>query len=250
MGTRFDALLFGASELLLAEIWEEIYSIVKHLESILNRFDPSSVISKINESAAFLPQKVDPLIWDILLSAEHYNRLSSGLFDISLGYASDIILDTSTQTVFFQTKDVTLDFGGYAKGFALKVILDKLAAHSISCAFLNFGDSSISTIGMHPHGSNWDVGIANPYNKEQLLESITLQNQSLSVSGNMPSHPVHICNPLDRTLICSKKMTYVVAANPLDAEVLSTVAMIATPVQFESIATKFELDKYKIYNEL
>ena len=250
MGTRFDVLLFGASEVFLADVWKDIYETVERLESIFNRFDATSTVSLLNARAIHSPVHVDPLMWNVLLSAQHYNHLTAGLFDITLGFADSVILDPAVHTVAFKSKDVSLDFGGYAKGFALLTILDTLATHSITSAFLNFGDSSITALGEHPLASTWNVGVSNPYNKEQLLVNLPLINQSLSVSGNMPSHPVHICNPLDRTFIDSRKMSYVVAANPLDVEVLSTVAMVATASQFETIALNFELDKYKIYNEL
>lgn len=250
MGTRFDVLLFGASEVFLAEVWRDIYEIVKCFESIFNRFDATSTVSLLNTRAIHTPVFVDSLMWNVLLSAQRYNHLTAGLFDITLGFADSVTLDSDTHTISFKSNDVSLDFGGYAKGFAMQAILDKLETYSITSAFLNFGDSSITTLGMHPLGLPWNVGVSNPYDKEQLLMNLPLANQSLSVSGNMPSHPVHICNPLNRTFIESKRMTYVVAANPLDVEILSTVAMISTASQFESIALNFELDKYKIYNEL
>ena len=113
-----------------------------------------------------------------------------------------------------------------------------LRAKDVSCAFVDFGSSSILGIGKHPYGDSWKVGVVDPYTKMQVRE-ISLNDCSMSTSGNAPSYSGHIRDPRTGAACQGRKLVTVISDNPLDAEVLSTVLMIAGDEEREQILGNF-----------
>jgi thiamine biosynthesis lipoprotein len=113
-----------------------------------------------------------------------------------------------------------------------------LRSKGVSCAFVDFGSSSILGIGKHPYGDSWKVGVVDPYTRLQVRE-ISLNDCSMSTSGNAPSYSGHIRNPRTGEPCGGRKLVTVLSDNPLDAEVLSTVLMIAGDKEREIIMANF-----------
>jgi len=246
MGTRLDALLFGAAS--LQSLWRDIEAEMRRLEKLLNRFDSESEVARVNSDAQFQPVELSDELWSVLLDCRRYRLLTDGLFDVALGRFSDIAFFADRQSVQFERYGVMLDFGGYGKGYALRRISEMLAGEGVKRGLVNFGNSSTLAIGSHPHGDCWQTGIEDPYGNAGTLATVSLLDASLSVSGNSPTRPQHIVNPLTREMAGGKALIAVVAPDPLDAEVLTT-ALVAANLDREKVdwLQNFKIDKiYKL----
>ena len=175
---------------------------------MLNRFDATSEVSKLNSHTQQDSVSVSAELEDILRSCQYYYEKTLHLFDITLNDFSQIQIH-GNHHISFSNFSVTLDFGGFAKGYALKKIQEILLRGNIENAFVDFGNSSIMGIGHHPYGDCWKVSLQNPYTQ--------------------------------------KKVTSILSDNPLDAEILSTVWMIADDQQREQINENFKHIKGTIY---
>ena len=113
-----------------------------------------------------------------------------------------------------------------------------LRSKGITCAFVDFGSSSILGIGKHPYGDSWKVGVLDPYTRLQVRE-ISLNDNSMSTSGNAPTYSGHIRDPRTGAVCQGKKLVTVISENPLDAEVHSNVLMIAGDDEREQILNNF-----------
>jgi thiamine biosynthesis lipoprotein len=249
MGTRLDALLFGEDPAALNGLWHELTAETVRLERLLSRHDTESALYRINRDAVLYPVSVDEHLWPVLLDCRRYFEQTNGWFDVTLGYFDNVELDESTRTVFLKSGK-GFDLGGYAKGYALRRVRQLLAARKMTPALVNFGDSTILAVGAHPHGDCWPVGIDNPYSRER-MDDFRLRDVSLSVSGNMPSHPQHIVNPQTGRHVTARKITAVTAGDPVDAEVLTTALMVAADdgrATGEVISRFSSVETYKIYN--
>ena len=71
------------------------------------------------------------------------------------------------------------------------------------------------------------------------VREISLNDKSMSTSGNAPSYSGHIRDPRTGQSCQGRKLVTVLSDNPLDAEVLSTVLMIAEDEEREIIMTNF-----------
>lgn len=247
MGTRLDVILLGQEKYRLEAAWNQVQEEVIRLDKMLNRFDPESEIYALNQTALHEPAKVNDELWHILLHCKQYYTLTEGYFDISLKDYSRVVLEQATQTVLFDIPDIYLDLGGYAKGYALNKMREILQQEGITQALINFGNSSVLGIGSHPYGDCWSVGIDNPYCPGEILGEVQLKDSAMSTSGNMPSHPQHIVNPMTHEYITEHKLVTIIASDAVDAEVLSTVLMATDTEQAERIKQRFTIDYSRIF---
>lgn len=213
MGTKLEVLLCGVEENEAKGLWERIIEELVSLDKLFNRFRADSDVSAWNEGG--IP--TEALIKAIGI-CDGYKERTGGVFDVGLSGK--------------------LDFGGFAKGYALREINGMLRRGGITGAFVNFGNSSIVTIGSHPLGGDWKVDLPNPWTG-QTVGQFCLRGKALSVSGNSPQYVGHIINPQTGAADMSHRLSSVVCDDPLDAEVLSTAALASSPEQLEHLKSAF-----------
>lgn len=248
MGTRFDIVIVGKRKAEGEGVWKKITEELRKLDGMLNRFDQGSEVSQINLRAAEQPIAVSNEMWTILMDCQYYYRATLGLFDVTLKDFSKIVFNEDRQSVFFPLPDLHLDFGGYAKGYALDQIKTILAETDARQCFIDFGNSSILALGHHPYGNCWKVGIKNPFVEGEIMAEVTLRNASLSTSGNTSSYSKHIIDPLSGKYNEERKLVCVVSRNAIEAEVLTTTLMIAAPDKKKIITDNFDVEKVMEYN--
>lgn len=249
MGTRLDILITAKEKAVAESVWYQVVAEITRLEKMLNRFDAESELAKLNANAANNDVKLSDELWDILTSCKKYYNDTNGLFDITLNDFSAINFNELEKTVSFAKEDLSVDLGAYAKGYALQKLKIIFNENDVAHVFVNFGSSSVMAMGHHPHGDCWSINVENPFQKGHLLHTLELRNNSLSTSGNMPSHTQHIMNPYTKRYNDERKLVCVTANNAVDAEVLSTALMIATDEQAANIKTNFCFDTVKIFNK-
>lgn len=247
MGTRFDFLTTDKNLSDSNVIWNRIVLELKRLNEMLNRYDIRSEISSINSKAFYEPVQVSQEMWSILKSCQNYHILTLGLFDITLNDFSKVLFDEEKCSVIFSENGISLDFGGYAKGYALAKIKDIIHQVGIKDCFVDFGNSSILGIGHHPYGDAWMVSVENPFNRDEILAEISLKDLALSVSGNTPTYTGHIIRPDTKKPISERKIVSITSVDPLDAEVLSTVFMVANDSEKERIKENFKVQDITEY---
>lgn len=248
MGTRFDLVLIGKSRDMSGIIWKRMTTELERLDSMLNRFISSSEISVINQTASVRPVKVSEEMWEILCDCRAYHQKTFGLFDITLKDFSKLEFHAEERSVFIRQPDLSLDLGGFAKGYAMKRLIAILKDDEVENCFIDFGNSAIYALGHHPYGDAWKVSIENPFLKGEILGEFTLTNTALSTSGNTPVYTGHIVNPLSGKKIEDRTMLCVESEDPLDAEVLTTALIAADNHQAEKIVSQFNLKQTKKFN--
>ena len=247
MGTRFDIISIGKSKETSEAVWQYISLELIRLDKMLNRFDPNSEISHINNFAVQESVSLSNEFWKILLTCKEFHKRTLGLFDITLTDFTKIDFNYNSYSIRFQIPGLLLDLGGYAKGYALKKINQILVKSTVNQAFVNFGNSSILGIGHHPFGHSWKISINNPYKAGEAIDEIDLIDMSLSTSGNTPSYPKHIINPTTGKYDDTLKLVCVKAKDPVVAEVVSTSLMIASQRERKEILRNFEVEFTQTY---
>jgi thiamine biosynthesis lipoprotein len=141
-------------------------------------------------------------------------------------------LDEAPRTVRFARPGMSLDLGGFGKGYALNRLADGLKREGVQRAFLSFGESSITVLGRHPHGPAWPVGIANAAAPSETVYSFALCDASLSCSGTTPGNFFgegqvfgETLNPHTGRPIEGYRTICVASTSAADAEVLSTALL-------------------------
>ncbi len=247
MGTRFDVLLSDVDLGTGNKCWSQIVNELQRLEKMMNRFDPTSEVSRLNVNASKTPTTVSNELWFILQECKKYHQLTNGLFDITLSDFHNIEFHTNIQSVSF-TKGISLDFGGFAKGYALEKIKEILRNENVENAFIDFGNSSILAIGKHPYGDSWKASVVNPFIPGNILKEFALKNSSLTTSGNTPSYTGHIINPASGKQCITKKCVCIVTNNASEGEVLSTALMVAHEEEKQEIIKNFKTEQIIEFN--
>lgn len=222
MGTRLDVLLFGDDRQRLEDVWSHAESELRRLEKMLNRFDSESEVGKVNRDAQFSSVELSDELWEIMLDCRRYYELTEGFFDVTLSDFGKIEFMEETHRVLFDKYGLSLDFGGYAKGYALRCVRKRLNDAGITRALVNFGNSAVLGLGTHPFGDNWAIGVEDPYRDHTVVTTINLCDMALSLSGNTPLNAQHIMNTKTSEWVAGDRMVAVVSDDPVDAEVLTT----------------------------
>jgi thiamine biosynthesis lipoprotein len=263
MGTRFSMVLPGVDTMTGEALAEFADSHLRSQERLMSRFDAMSPVSELNRRAGEEPMAVPPAIWSILAQCRDHWKRTRGAFDITQWPLNQlwrehvqqgaepseeairetrgrtgmerIRLDAAERTVKFEAHGMSIDFGGFGKGFALERLAEHYRAQGVERAFFSFGESSVTVIGSHPHGPAWPVGIANMFHPETAVHDFSLRDASLSTSGTAPFNETggsqnfgHIINPRDGRPISGYRTMSVMSPSAIDAEVLST-ALLVTP---------------------
>ena len=245
MGTRFEMMVLHPDKVLLEALWERLVAQFAAWEAALNRFSAESEVARLATLGEGESMAVSPLLGDLLHEAHRYHRLTDGLFDITLGRAP--LPEVHEGAIRRAGDPLALDFGGIAKGYALRWLSEQFAEQGIRQAFVDFGRSSILGIGHHPYGDSWQVEVQNPYGGAA-VGCFALRDEALSTSGNTPDYVGHIVRPDSGERCEERRVAVIKSRDPLDAEVLSTVWMIATEAERKALSARFEAIDAVIYN--
>lgn len=222
MGTRLEMLMAGVEEGLCRELWERMCAVAERLQSLMNRFDPGSEVSRINSAGEAI---LSPEMSGIISICEHFRKSTGGLFDIGRGTVDwENAFDEGHSRI--SLRGGNLDFGGIGKGYLLKMYKEMLQEAGVATAYIDFGGSSIMTLGHHPYGNCWKVGVVDPYSGAKIRE-IGLVDMSMSTSGNQPGYEGHITDPRNGLPVTGRRLVTILSPDPLTAEIASTAAMIA-----------------------
>lgn len=151
---------------------------------------------------------------------------------LALTDPQDILLDTSTRSVFLKKKGMAIDLGSLAKGYIADNIIQYFKENGASTAMINLGGNFLA-YGPNPQRTNglWHVGIQHPYKERGHFLTITpVRNCSVVTSGvyertltinNQTYH--HI---LDKTtgypIATTMQSITIYAKSSLDCEIWST----------------------------
>ena len=183
----------------------------QEINSIYNKWNPESEVSRINQADAGVAVEVSPQLISFLQQCSSFVELSQGRFDPTIesvqalwkahlekdttpsqseidqlkgavGWSNLIIHNTSVVKKHRKTR---LDLGGIAKGYCVDLLVERLKKRGFKSVFVEWG-GEIRAIGKHPQGRQWAVFISNleDLNPEHALAYVPLTNQSIATSGD------------------------------------------------------------------
>ena len=246
MHTRVDIILCcqkSENELML--VVNSIYDTLRQLERIANYYDPSSELS---QRASTAPVMISQSLYRMISLCTEYHKKTLGCFDVTIhsdNYNQDTIhsihLYPEAQSVFFQQAGTTINLSGFLKGYALDKIREILKVHIIANALINMGNSSVLALGNHPVGTGWKVSFDDQASttKNHKTQSILLNNECLTTSGNNSDDRKHIISPSSGKPLEGVRQVTVVTDDGTTGEILSTSLFVANQKQRELIMSEF-----------
>ena len=189
-GTLVDISIYGESESRAQELTRHIQQEFQRLHNSLHAWQANSDLSRLNEAfTAGKSLEVSPELVHLIVDATMISEQSHGLFNPAIGHLiqtwgfqrdefapvkpnadelkrwvsanpqmHDIRIEGNLATS--RNSAVRLDFGGYAKGYALDIAARYLRQQKVQGALINIGGNIIA-IGQHGDRP-WRVGIQHP----------------------------------------------------------------------------------------
>lgn len=154
------------------EIIKEVFDYFRYVDSKYSTYKPDSEISLIN---AGLPKKSwSPEMKMILKMCEQTKRQTNGYFDIVQGGKRDP--------------------SGLVKGWAIQNAASILVSRGYRNFYIDAG-GDIQVSGKNAKGRFWQVGIRNPFNRDEITKTIIVNTEGVATSGTY-IRGQHIYNPL------------------------------------------------------
>ena len=249
----------------IAAVMEEMHRINAKYSTYIDDSD----LSIVNRDAASGPQTVSEELYFLLDKSVYISRISGGAFDItyaSLGHHYDyreqvqpseeqrkallpainykwIALDPQKRTVMYKHKNVRVDMGAIAKGYAVDQGIEILKQHGVRHGMVSAGGESrlLGRPRRSPNsrrGRPWIVGIKNPREEkggDATVLRIPLDNISVSTSGDYERYFIdqetderihHIINPRTGKSAREVMSVTVIGELSVDADPLSTAVFV------------------------
>jgi len=212
MGTQISITLWHSNaetaEQLLASGMAEMH----RLDELLSPWIETSELARVNRLAVGLPQKISDELIFLIDKSLYFSRLSDGAFDItfaSVGWFYNyrerqqpneekrrallpainyqwLDLNKVERTLAFKHKNVRIDLGGIAKGYAVDRVAAILQSGGVKRATISAGGDS--RILGDKLGSPWMIGIKNPRDggdqSSRAVIMLPLENTAISTSGD------------------------------------------------------------------
>jgi FAD:protein FMN transferase len=233
---------------------------VHAFEAKYSRFQPGSIVSRINDAAGKEWVEVDPETEGLLKMCDTLFFMTRGILDPSAlpliriwNWKADppVIPDAAAIAaalklvgwskvrrepgrVFLPEKGMALDFGGFGKEYAVDIVSLIAKDHGVTSSLVDFGHD-LRAAGAPPGRPAWHIGLEDPKVPGKNWASIGLTGKSIASSGDyIRSFTVagkrygHIIDPRTGWPVANGcTQASVIADSCLQAGMLSTAAFIA-----------------------
>jgi thiamine biosynthesis lipoprotein len=199
------------------EVFDDIFSYLYKLDDILNAHKEGSDIDTVNKNANIKAVTVRPELIEVLTAALDYAALSTdsegrAAFDPAIGPLvtlwgigseteripsqdeikaalalvnwRDIEISPEEQTVFLRKKNMSLDLGAIAKGYAADKTVEIIRSRGIQNAIIDLG-GNIVALGEKTDGEYYKIGIQDPRSpRGEYSGYAVVKNKTLVTSGD------------------------------------------------------------------
>jgi len=233
---------------------------VHAFEAKYSRFQPGSIVSRINDAAGREWVQVDPETEGLLAMCDTLVFMTRGILDptalpliriwnwkaeppaipdaSAIAAALKLVGWTKVRRepgkVFLPEKGMALDFGGFGKEYAVDIVSLIARDHGVTNSLVDFGHD-LRAEGAPPGRPAWHIGLEDPKVPGKTWASIGLSGKSIASSGDyIRSFTIagkrygHIIDPRTGWPVANGcTQATVIAGTCLQAGMLSTSAFIA-----------------------
>jgi len=229
---------------------------IRRIEDLLSPYKRDSEISQINRNSGISGVRVSHETLDVVEQSVRFARMSDSAFDITIGpimslwgfrdgkyripsdkeiseklrlvgYAN-ILIDHARSSIRLALRDMEIDTGAIAVGYAVDSAIQKLKEARIRNALINAG-GEIYAMGSPPGRKAWRIGIKHPRRGNDLLGIIELKDKAVSTSGDYEKffeikgrRYCHIIDPRTGKPVQKIMSVTIVADSTTEADALST----------------------------
>jgi len=211
MGSRFELKIVCESQAKANHLLETGINEIERIEDLLSEFREHTLTTKINHYAGIRPVQVNKEVFDLIERSLKLSALTQGAFDISSGPLKKLYrfnnenfsfpeketiqnalanvgwekikLNPNDLSIFLTKKGMHISFAAIGKGYAADQVKKIWLKNGVSSGVIN-ASGDLTAFGNRTDGSFWNIGIANPDNKTEMLFYVPLKNASVATSGD------------------------------------------------------------------
>lgn len=164
----------------------------------------------------------------------------------------DLIIDGTT--LKSRNPAVHIDFGGFAKGYAVDQAIDILRSHGISNAIVNAG-GDLRAIGKHGDRP-WHIGIRHPRESGIIASVETTSDESVFTSGTYERffeyqgvHYHHIIDPRTGYPAKNTLSVTVIYNDAATADAAATALVVAGPQLWQKVAARMGITQVMLIDD-
>lgn len=277
-GTLINFTLYGVDESLAIEAIHDVDLMFQRQHKDWHTWQKGQLTELNTAIASGKSMQVDPAILDLIYLGQTFERESLGLFNPAIGNLvrlwgfqqdeaatgpppkveqiqswlsskpSSLDLEISAQAVRSTNTHVSLDFGGFAKGYSVGKAAKLIEKHGINNFIVNAG-GDLCVRGRHGDRP-WGIGIRHP-DGAGILASIALEGSTcVFTSGNYERYfdydghrYHHILDPRSGYPATPSVSVTVLANDPTLADAAATAIFVAGPENLEAIAARMGVEE-------
>ncbi len=259
MGTEFRIVAYHPDSVMLKEAVEKAFQRVAVLEKVFSDYMENSEVSWLSDKGR--AEDISNELWEVLHYSLEVSQRSEGAFDVSVGaltklwrrafrqqvFPSDKEIEQANATVGFESiktikrnnavklykKNMRLDFGGIAKGYAVDEAMAWLREYGIRTALVD-GGGDILVGEAPPDKMGWEIEVPDKLlNGELTYKKAFYKNTAVATSGDTyrfieheGKRYSHIIDPRTGMGLTSRRVVTVTAPTCMSADAWATAASV------------------------
>jgi len=193
------------------EIFDKTFDLIRDLEKTLSVHVEGSDMYNTKENAGLKPVEVSPISYSIVKESLKYSALTEGLFDVTAGPLIDLwaidppyghvptdkeleavlpLIDykkidlSETNQIYLEDEGMIINLGAIAKGAIADEVKSYLISQGVDSCFINLG-GNVLLIGNKPDGSDFSIGIQNPFDtRGSYIMALAINDMAIVSSGD------------------------------------------------------------------
>ena len=209
MGTIAEVAVVHRDQAIAQAAIDAAFDALKWVETTMTRFTTTSDIGRANVRGAADAVAVSPETALVVAEALRWARATNGRYDPAVGRTVEVwdvlnrhapppdreiapladrglyrgvLLDADASTLAYRSKDVQLDLGSIAKGYAVDRATHALRAHGIEQGVVVAG-GDLYALGRAPDGEPWTIGIRDPHDLRTTVGTLSVSDAAVATSG-------------------------------------------------------------------
>lgn len=261
MGTRFSITVYTDDHQKADSAANAAFQLADDVNDACSDYDVTSELMRLNAAPAHQAIPLSPLLFDVLSRALDIAKQTGGAYDPTLGHHSynwrmarkkerlpsaetirqahaasgwqHLELDHNQRSVTKKVKNMRLDLGGIAKGYAAEIMLRYLKQQGLSHASITAG-GEVRLGDAPPDKKGWQITLKTLDEQHQFSpKTITLSNCAISTSGDLHQSITiggqrysHICDPTTGLGLTQRISATVVGKNATETDALATALCV------------------------
>lgn len=260
MGTLVNVTVVDGEAARAHELTDVAFTEIDRLEAIFSRHRSDTPLSRLNRDGVLDHPPAELAM--VMRRALHFSELTGGAFDPTVAPLMEVYRASFAETaapppaatvedalsrvgyryirldpagIALERPGMSVSLDGIAKGYILDRVVE-LVSDAGAAGVMADGGGDIAAGEGEVAGSGWPVGIQHPRDPASILAVIEVRHQGVATSGDYMRAQTadrrfhHIVDPRTGTSPGHTSAATVVAPSAMDADALSTAALVLGPV--------------------